>query len=128
MHARFSSNAPFVRRSIGGVAIGLVALSISALGLCAVSLAQTPAPAPKTKAVQTQPPAVPQQTPQSQADAEWLTAYMLAHEGYRLDHMPALEKSFAKMSPTQLHTLRDFYEQKHEMLTQQEALIHQMQA
>ena len=82
-----------------------------------------------TPAAQVAPPVpAPQQAPQSQADVEWLTAYMLAHEGYRLNHMPALEKAFEKMSPTQLRTLREFYEQKHEMVMRQTALIHQLQA
>ena len=71
---------------------------------------------------------VPQQSPQSQADVEWLTAYMLVHKGYQLNHMSALEQTFSKMSPTQLHTLREFYEQKHAMVMQQTALIHQLQA
>jgi hypothetical protein len=82
-----------------------------------------------TPAAQVAPPvSAEQQVPQSQADVEWLTAYMLAHEGYQLNHMPALEKTFEKMSPTQLRTLREFYEQKHEMVMRQTALIHQLQA
>ena len=82
-----------------------------------------------TPAAQVPPPVpAPQQSPQSQADVEWLTAYMLAHKGYQLNHMSALEQTFSKMSPTQLHTLREFYEQKHAMVMQQTALIHQLQA
>lgn len=68
-----------------------------------------------------------QQTPQAQADVEWLTAYMLAHEGYRLNHLPALEQSFEKMSPTQLHTLRELYEQKRAMAMRQAAIDHRLQ-
>ena len=64
----------------------------------------------------------------TQSDIEWLTAYMLAHQGYRLNHMPALEDKFSKMSPTQLGTLRDFYEQKHEHTMKQQELFHRMQA
>jgi hypothetical protein len=47
-------------------------------------------------------------------DREWLTAYMMAHQGYRLDHMDALDDTFSKMSPTQLRTLRLMYQEKHE--------------
>ena len=101
------------------------AVLVTVVGMCAVGLAQAPAPPSAAPIAR---PSTQQQTPQSQADVEWLTAYMMAHEGYRLDHMPALEKSFAKMTPTQLHTLREFYERKHAMVMPQEATIRQMQA
>ena len=61
-------------------------------------------------------------------DQEWLTAYMMAHQGYRLDHMEALEDKFGKMSPTQLETLKMFYEQKHQAMVQSQQLFHQAQA
>jgi hypothetical protein len=65
--------------------------------------------------------------PQAQQDKEWLTAYMMAHKGYRLDHMDALEDSFNKMSPSQLATLRMFYEQKHAADTKSQALYQRAQ-
>ena len=67
------------------------------------------------------------QTPQAQADVEWLMSYMLAHEGYRFDDVPMMERSFGKMSPTQLHTLREFYEKKHTLQTQHAATMIQAQ-
>lgn len=66
--------------------------------------------------------------PQAQQDKEWLTAYMMAHQGYRLDHMDALEDAFGKMSPTQLATLRMMYEQKHAANMQAQALYQRAQA
>src|SRR3990172_6422475 len=65
---------------------------------------------------------------QAQSDQEWLTAYMMAHQGYRLDHMDALEDTFSKMTPTQLGTLKDFYEQKHAAMVRQQELFHRAQA
>jgi hypothetical protein len=66
--------------------------------------------------------------PQAQLDKEWLTAYMLAHQGYRLDHMDALEDAFGKMTPTQLATLRMMYEEKQKSAMQSEALYQRAQA
>ena len=63
-----------------------------------------------------------------QDDQEWLTAYMLAHEGYRLHHVDALNDSFSKMTPSQLSTMRDLYEQKHQQMVQQQQLFHRMNA
>jgi exonuclease VII large subunit len=117
MNVAFDSNASTTRRLAGCVLPGILALLIAVAGICAQGSAQTPAPPAKASTAQAS--TTPQQTPQSQADVEWLTAYMMAHEGYRLDHMSALEKSFTKMSPTQLHTLREFYERKHAMVMQQ---------
>jgi hypothetical protein len=53
---------------------------------------------------------------------------MLVNEGYRFEDLPALERSFEKMSPTQLHTLRQFIEEKHAMDLERAATIRQMQA
>jgi hypothetical protein len=61
-------------------------------------------------------------------DQEWLTAYMMAHEGYRLNHMEALEDKFGKMTPTQLETLRMMYEQKRQSTIESEQLFRQAQA
>jgi len=65
--------------------------------------------------------------PQAQQDKEWLTAYFMANEGYRLDHMDALEDSFSKMSPNQLATLRMMYEQKQQSALKSEALYQRAQ-
>jgi len=85
-----------------------------------------PAPQPPSESQ----PAAPSgpMTPQAQQDEEWLTAYMMAHQGYRLDHMDALEDAFSKMTPTQLHTLRLMYEQKHASNMQADALYQRAQA
>src|SRR5262245_40224749 len=87
-----------------------ICVIVAVLGMCAVSVAQIPFEPEDTS---TQSPAVQQQTPQARADVEWLMSYMLAHEGYRFDDVPMMERSFGKMSPTQLHTLREFYEKKY---------------
>jgi hypothetical protein len=68
------------------------------------------------------------QPSQSQLDKEWLTAYFMAHEGYKLQHMPALEATLGKMTPTQLHTLRDMYDKKHSMMMQQQQIFNQWNA
>jgi hypothetical protein len=68
------------------------------------------------------------QPDQAQLDKEWLTAYFMAHEGYKLQHMPALEATLGKMTPTQLHTLRDMYDKKHSMMMQQQAIFNQWNA
>jgi hypothetical protein len=94
-------------------------------GSCALGLAQIPFE-PAEDSAQIAP--VQQQTPQAQADVEWLMAYMLAHEGYRFDDVPMMERSFGKMSPTQLHTLREFYEKKHALQMQYAATTIQAQA
>jgi hypothetical protein len=97
---------------------------VAIVGISARSFAQIPfEPANAQPA-----PIVPAQTPQIQADVEWLTSYMLVNEGYRFDDLPALERSFEKMSPTQLHTLRQFMERKHAMALQRATTIRQMQA
>ena len=72
--------------------------------------------------------AAPPAGSEAQRDQEWLTAYMMAHQGYRLDHMDALEDTFSKMTPTQLGTLKDFYEQKHAATMRQQELFHRAQA
>jgi hypothetical protein len=61
-------------------------------------------------------------------DQEWLTAYMMAHEGYRLNHMEALEDKFGKMTPTQLETLKMMYEQKRQSTIESEQLFRQAQS
>jgi hypothetical protein len=88
---------------------------VAVSGMCALGLAQIPFEPAETPA---QSAPVQQQTPQQQSDVEWLMAYMLAHEGYRFDDVPMMERSFGKMSPTQLHTLREFYEKKHTLQMQ----------
>lgn len=65
---------------------------------------------------------------QAQADKEWLTAYFMVHEGYRLHHKPALDATLNKMTPTQLHTLRDMYDQKRSLMMQQQANFNRMNA
>ena len=52
----------------------------------------------------------------------------MAHQGYKLHHMPALEATLGKMTPTQLHTLRDMYDKKHSMMMQQQAIFNQWNA
>jgi hypothetical protein len=71
--------------------------------------------------------ATSQQVKQSQDDQEWLTAYMLAHKGYQLHHLDALDDAFGKMSPTQLHHLRLMYQDKYEASKQTDALLQQAQ-
>ncbi len=93
---------------------------VAVSGTCAGVLGQIPfepaqSPAPAAS--------IEQQSPQSQADVAWLMSYMLAHEGYRFDDVPMLERSFGKMSPTQLHTLRQLYEQKHALEMQHAATM-----
>jgi len=105
-------------------ALLVVAVLSAALLTCATRIAaQEPAAKPSASA---QPVAA--QISTTQADKEWLTAYMLAHEGYRLDHLDALEDKFSKMSPTQLGTLRNLYEMKHQAMMQQQQLFHRAQA
>jgi hypothetical protein len=67
---------------------------------------------------------------QAQSDREWLTAYMLAHQGYQLNHMDALEEKFNRMTPSQLHILREMYQMKHaaDMQQAQRVLRAQQQA
>jgi len=109
----------------------LFASAVVAAGLFTKSRAQIPfepaqelaAPAPAA------PSTLPAQAAsQKQADVDWLTSYMLAFEGYHFDRMPALEKSFEKMTATQLHMLRQFYERKHAMQMRQAAAMRQLQA
>lgn len=80
-------------------------------------------PATSTPATTTTAPAAPAaaDTPQVQKDREWLVAYLIAHQGYRIDQMDMLEQRIAKMSPTQVETLVDVYRQKHDLALQREA-------
>ncbi len=64
---------------------------------------------------------------QAKEAKEWLTAYMMVHHGYRLDHMDALEDKFNKMTPTQLQTLKMMYEQKHAANLRRDAMFQQAQ-
>ena len=86
-----------------------------------------PAPAPATPAPATTAPVTAAttpaaaDTPQVQKDREWLVAYLIAHQGYRIDQMDMLEQRIAKMSPTQVETLVDVYQQKHDLALQREA-------
>lgn len=123
----FRRAAAYQLAAISAVVIGTIVL----LAAMPAGAQQTSAPAnnderPKTS--QAAPASPTPLSPESKSDVEWLTAYMMAHQGYRLDHMPALEDSFSKMTPTQLGTLRDFYEQKHEATMKQQELFHRMQA
>ncbi|MEX0642683.1 MAG: hypothetical protein WD468_08270 [Pirellulales bacterium] len=93
-------------------------------GTCACGLAQIPF---EPAQVPAQAAPVQQQTPQQQADVKWLMKYMLANEGYRFDDVPMMERSFGQMSPTQLHTLREFYEKKHALEMQHAATMIQAQ-
>jgi hypothetical protein len=93
--------------------------------LCAILGAALPAGAqPST------PPATTQsgQVSQAQADREWLTSYFIVHQGYKLHHMPAIDDTLNKMTPTQLHTLREMYDKKHSMMMQQQATFNQWNA
>jgi hypothetical protein len=65
---------------------------------------------------------------QAQADKEWLTSYYLVHQGYQLQHLPAIEATLNKMSPSQLNSLRDMYDKKHTLEQQQQALFNQWNA
>ena len=68
------------------------------------------------------------QPSQAQLDREWLTSYFLVHQGYKLHHMEAIDDTLGKMTPTQLHTLRQMYDQKHSMMMQQQAIFNQWNA
>ena len=68
------------------------------------------------------------QPSQAQLDREWLTSYFLVHQGYKLHHMAAIDATLNKMTPTQLRTLRDMYDQKHTMTMQQQATFNQWNA
>jgi hypothetical protein len=107
----------------------LIAAVTAAMLLALDAVAQQPAqPVPQPAQPATPAPGSPQEAAQAQLDREWLTAYMMAHEGYGLKNMAALEDKFGKMTPTQLATLRMFYEQKHNLMVQQQQLFHQAQA
>jgi hypothetical protein len=67
------------------------------------------------------------QTEQAKEAKEWLTAYMMVHHGYRLNHMDALEDKFNKMTPTQLETLKMMYEQKHTANLRRDTMFQQAQ-
>ncbi|MEX0641339.1 MAG: hypothetical protein WD468_01490 [Pirellulales bacterium] len=68
------------------------------------------------------------QPSQAQLDKEWLTSYFLVHQGYKLHHMEAIDVTLNKMTPTQLHTLREMYDQKHSLMMQQQAQFNQWNA
>jgi hypothetical protein len=85
----------------------------------------SPATSPSNFAATGQTNAAPSE---AQADKEWLTAYFMVHEGYKLHHMPAIDDTLNKMTPTQLHTLRNMYEQKHSQTMQQQATFNQWNA
>lgn len=74
------------------------------------------------------PPAGAPQPPQDniQKEREWLVAYLIAHQGYRIDQMDALEKRIDRMSPTQVQTLVEVYRQKHDLALQREQAYQQM--
>ncbi len=67
------------------------------------------------------------QSAQAKEAKEWLTAYMMVHHGYKLNHMDALEDKFNKMTPTQLETLKMMYEQKHAANLRRDAMFQQAQ-
>lgn len=56
----------------------------------------------------------------TQQEREWLVAYLIAHQGYRIDQMDELEKRMDRMSPTQVRTLVDLYQQKHQFALHRE--------
>ena len=65
---------------------------------------------------------------QTEKDRDWLTAYMLAHQGYHLHHLDAVSDRINKLSPNQVRTLTDLYKQKHQMTLQSEALSQRIRA
>jgi len=95
----------------------IVAVELPSVAQNATPPAAAPAPANQSS-----------QDSQAQADKEWLTAYFMVHEGYKLQHMPAIDATLNKMTPTQLHTLRDMYDQKHSLMMQQQATFNQWNA
>jgi hypothetical protein len=64
---------------------------------------------------------------EAQQDKEWLTAYMLTHQGYRLEHLDALNDVFGKMTPSQLHAMRLMYQEKYESSKRTDALMQRAQ-
>jgi hypothetical protein len=103
---------------------GFYTVALGVVLSAAPVLAQS-APAPNVKTLETTPS--PSDSDQARQDREWLTAYMLAHQGYRLDHMEALEDKFNRMTPSQLRTLTEMYKMKHENDMRQSQLIYQAQ-
>jgi hypothetical protein len=95
----------------------IVAVELPSVAQNATPPAAAPVPSSQTNPVS-----------QAQADREWLTAYFMVHEGYKLHHMPAIDATLNKMTPTQLHTLRDMYDQKHSLMMQQQATFNQWNA
>lgn len=95
------------------------------LAVVAKTNAQAPNTQPATTAPATTAPAAPASTQadtaQVKQDREWLVAYLIAHQGYRVDQMDMLEKRIDAMSPTQVETLVDVYRQKHDLALQREA-------
>lgn len=119
--------------------LGLLTLFTVVMAVELPTSAQVPAPpaagsdqpiVPGTATPAPASPTAPQSVPvsQAQADKEWLTAYFMVHEGYRLQHMKAIEATLNKMTPTQLHTLRDMYDQKHSLQQQQQQIFNQWNA
>lgn len=126
-------------RDLRGVRMASLA-GLFTIALAAVTIAQQPAtrpsaptPASPTPATVTPPAVAPApasaqaDTPQVKKDREWLVAYLIAHQGYRIDQMDALEKRIDRMSPTQVETLIDVYQQKHELALQREANYQRLQ-
>lgn len=129
---------------------GMLALGLALLGIgVTTALAQQPPrndpdngyapprPAARGAATPPSPDALPApepaagntpDTPVAQQEREWLVAYLIAHQGYRIDQMDALEKRIDRMSPTQVQTLVDIYKQKHELALKREASYHQMRS
>lgn len=91
-------------------------------GRGAAAEAPTAVPAAGDAGLPAPPPAGAKDVPQdeTQQEREWLVAYLIAHQGYRIDQMDSLEKRIGKMSATQVHTLVDLYQQKHELALQRE--------
>jgi hypothetical protein len=122
-----SSHGSILRPVVGGLAL-LVA--VIAMGVTSSAQAPIPRLAPAAAPAVAPATAPDQSAPANQAqdDREWLTAYFMVHQGYKLHHMPAIDDTLNKMTPTQLHTLRDMYDQKHSMMMQQQATFNQLNA
>ena len=70
-----------------------VVVLVAVLGTCAGGVAQIPfVPAETSDQAAT----TRQRTPEAQANVAWLMTYMLAHEGYRFDDVPMMERAFGK--------------------------------
>ena len=125
-------------RRILPLILGTLTLLAVILALALPSAAQAPSPQPVPGQLDlpgraAQPADSGQAAPtdaatQAQLDKEWLTSYFLVHQGYKLHHMPAIDATLNKMTPTQLRTLRDMYDKKHSMMMQQQAIFNQWNA